>query len=58
MAAWFDTHCHFAPEKGNDALGIIDKAQEAGVAEMLIQGTSVEDAPYVLWLTEQRPISL
>ena len=55
MAAWFDTHCHFAPEKGNDTLAIIDKAQETGVAEMLIQATSVEDAPYVLWLTEQRP---
>ena len=51
---WFDTHCHFSPEKGEAALEIIDKAKAVDVAELLVQATSVDDAEYTLALTEQR----
>lgn len=50
--SWFDSHCHFSPDKGMTfAADSIRNAQNAGVAGAVVIGTSMEDCAFSASLT-------
>ncbi|MBQ7175802.1 MAG: TatD family hydrolase [Victivallales bacterium] len=50
---WFDSHCHFDIDKKETVSATLASSREAGVLEFLVQGTNMENCPFVVELAER-----
>ncbi|OYW84594.1 MAG: hypothetical protein B7Z20_10535, partial [Sphingobium sp. 32-64-5] len=48
-----DTHCHLTDAKYSDVKKVIEEAREAGVEQMFVQPTDIEDSKRVVAVAEQ-----